>query len=82
MRVKNPTSNSITVQILGTKYTVPADGEVGNIPAEVAKFWQENLHNFLILSEDKTREVPAMDEIVEELKQEVMKEEKPKANKK
>lgn len=52
MTVKNPTNNDITVQIMGVKYTVPANGEVKYVPEEHALYWRDKLHQFLVLGQD------------------------------
>ncbi len=52
MKIQNPTNNEIIVKIFGNVYTLPAEGVLKNVPLEVAKYWSERLHEFLIVSED------------------------------
>jgi len=51
MIVKNPTDSELKVQINGRIYEVDAKGET-SVPAEVALYWRDNIHGFLILSEE------------------------------
>lgn len=55
MIVKNPTDSEISIQFNGVKYTVAANSETPNVPAQVAQHWQENVHNFVTISEDAPR---------------------------
>lgn len=53
MRITNPTKNRIEVSIKGVKYAIEPEGILENIPEEHARYWQEDLHKFLILRKDK-----------------------------
>lgn len=75
MIVKNPTKEEISIQVLGTTYTVGAGEEI-SVPESVAKYWQESIHNFIIVSPEKAVVVPKVElkkvdpEVVEEKKEE------------
>jgi hypothetical protein len=66
MIIKNPTTNEIRVQILGTKYVLPASGEIKYVPEEHALYWKDKIHNFLILSEDKAEVKEKVEPVKEE----------------
>ena len=53
MIIKNPTNEKISVLIKGVSYTVEAEGTINNVPEEHARYWQENLHKFIILRKEK-----------------------------
>ncbi len=58
MQIKNPSNNAIKdVRIFGVLYTIDAEGTLENVPENHARYWQENLHKFLILRKDKLEEV-------------------------
>jgi hypothetical protein len=74
--IKNPTSRAIeNVKIFGETYSIEAEGKLENIPEAIARYWQENLHKFLVIrKEDKVEvekeEIP-QPKVVEEVKEEV-----------
>jgi len=75
MKVTNTTENSITVMLTGKEYTVDADSTISGVPTKDAKYWQESLHNFIILSEEDTVSVEeTVEEVNEEVKEEVVEE--------
>lgn len=54
MKIYNPSNNAIeNVSIFGVKYSISAEGTLDNVPEAHARFWQESLHNFLVLRKDK-----------------------------
>ena len=58
MQIKNPTKEKIEgVQIGENIYTIEAEGTLENVPESDARYWQENLHKFLILRKDKLEDV-------------------------
>lgn len=71
MIVKNPTDKEISVQILGTQYTVPANGEREGVKDEHAIHWKEQIHNFLILKNEEVAEV-SEETVTEETTKEVI----------
>lgn len=69
MKIKNPTSSNIEVLINGTEYKLPADGELLGVNEDVAKYWKDNLHNFLILENENKVEVKLeVDKIISKAK--------------
>ena len=65
MQIKNPINEAITgVKIGENIYSIEANGTLDNVPEKDARFWQENLHKFLILRKDKLEEVKEV-EVVE-----------------
>lgn len=88
MKIKNPTDSDIEIQFKGIKYSVPANGELNSVPEEVAKFWKTSIHEFIVISKDSTdavvapvamkveeevKEVIEEAEVIEEVKQPVVK---------
>ena len=64
MQIKNPTKEKIEgVQIGENIYSIEAEGTLKNVPEADARYWQENLHKFLILRKDELEEVK--EEVVE-----------------
>lgn len=64
MQIKNPTENALDVQVKGVKYHIEAEGTLNNIPEEVARYWQENIHKFIQIQKDKLEaevSVPVID---------------------
>lgn len=58
MQIKNPTKEKIEgVQIGENSYSIDAEGTLKNVPEADARYWQENLHKFLILRKDELEEV-------------------------
>lgn len=53
MKIINPENVEISVKVEGVTYTLPALGELTNVPEKHARYWQENLHKFLILRKDE-----------------------------
>ena len=54
MQIKNPLNEKIEgVKINETIYNIEANGTLDNVPEADARYWQENLHKFLILRKDK-----------------------------
>lgn len=53
MIIKNPTKNRIAVKIFGVDYDIAPEGTLENVPEAAARYWQENLHKFLVLRKDK-----------------------------
>lgn len=45
--VKNPTSSDLKIMRFGVMYELPANGELKNLPEDVARFWGETIHTFL-----------------------------------
>ncbi|MCK9371294.1 hypothetical protein M0R04_15380 [Candidatus Dojkabacteria bacterium] len=77
MQIKNPLNEKIEgVKINETIYNIEANGTLDNVPEADARYWQENLHKFLILRKDKLEEVvsketieiptPKVEEVIEE----------------
>ena len=65
MQIKNPINEAITgVKINNTIYNIEANGTLDNVPEADARFWQENLHKFLILRKDKLEDIKEV-EVVE-----------------
>lgn len=63
MQIKNPTNNKIEgVLIKGEVYSIDANGTLDNIPEEIARYWQENLHKFLILKKDKLENIKEIEQ--------------------
>lgn len=60
MKIHNPTKETIEVKIFGNNYTLPAEGVLENIPAEVAQYWA-GLHGFLKFTEDAKKAAPTVD---------------------
>lgn len=57
MKITNPSNNAIeNISIFGVKYSIEAEGTLDNVPETHARYWQENLHKFLILRKDKLEE--------------------------
>ncbi len=53
MKIYNPSNKAINdVKIFGVSYSIDAEGTLENVPEKVARFWQENLHKFLVLKKD------------------------------
>lgn len=53
MKIKNPSNRAIeNVIIFGERYSIDAEGTLENVPEKHARYWQENLHKFLILRQD------------------------------
>jgi hypothetical protein len=48
-KVQNPLHEDITIMVKGVNYTLPADGELANIPEFVKTHWV-SLHGFLHFS--------------------------------
>lgn len=67
MQIKNPTDNSIEVCVMKTTYFIEANGTLNNVPETHARFWQEHLHNFLILRNDDLEKVVVKDPIPKEV---------------
>ena len=66
MQIKNPSNNAIeNVKIYGISYSIEAEGTLDNVPEAHARYWQENLHKFLVLRKDKLETVK--EEIVIEI---------------
>lgn len=57
MRIINPTDSAIEVSIEGTKYVLPAEGELSGVRIEHALYWKSKLHSFLIIKEDGAEKV-------------------------
>lgn len=69
MQIKNPTKEKIEGVQIGTNiYSIESEGTLNNVPEEDARYWQENLHKFLVLRKDKledSKEVVSQETIVE-----------------
>ena len=52
MRIKNPTEETINVNVFGKEYSVKPLASV-EVPVEVAEYWVTKLHTFLKIEEDK-----------------------------
>ena len=64
MQIKNPSDRAIeNVRIFGVLYSIEALGTLELVPEAHARYWQENLHKFLILRKDKLEE--KKEEVVE-----------------
>jgi len=74
MVITNPTDKDITVSIEGQMYTVEANSSTSGIREKHAIHWVEQLHNFLVISPEKAKEVapkvevPKVAEIIAEAK--------------
>lgn len=87
MKITNPTKEKIEgVQIGINTYSIEAEGTLDNVPEVDARYWQENIHKFLILRKDKLEDVvskeiiveiptPKVEEVKEEIDEEVKEEE-------
>lgn len=65
MQIRNPNSEAIeNVKIFGVLYSIEGEGVLNNVPEAHARYWQENLHKFLILRKDKLEE-EKKEEVVE-----------------
>lgn len=65
MQIKNPLNEKIEgVKIGENIYSIEANGTLENVPEADARYWQENVHKFLILRKDKLEEVKEV-EVVE-----------------
>ena len=57
MQIKNPSNKALNnIRIFGELYSIEAEGTLENVPEHVARYWQENLHKFLVLRKDKLEE--------------------------
>lgn len=72
MKLINPIDKDLSVQIRGVNYSIEAKGYLSNISKEDAKYWQEHIHNFLIIEdgssakkEEVKKEVPVIEEVKE-----------------
>src|SRR3990167_2235680 len=75
MQIKNPSNKALNnIRIFGELYSIEAEGTLENVPEHVARYWQENLHKFLVLRKDKLEEKkvevvevpePKVEEVVE-----------------
>ena len=64
MQIKNPSNRAIeNVRIFGVLYSIDAEGTLSNVPEAHARYWQENLHKFLVLRKDKEEVVPEVVEV-------------------
>ena len=58
MQIKNPTKEKIEgIKIGENIYSIEAEGTLENVPETDARYWQENLHKFLVLRKDKLEDV-------------------------
>jgi hypothetical protein len=65
MQIKNPTKTKIEgIKIGASTYSIEAEGVLNNVPEKDARYWQENLHKFLILKKDSL-ETGVKQEVVE-----------------
>lgn len=64
MKITNPTKEKIEVQIKGVKYSIEPESSIDNIDEEVARFWQEGIHKFLILRKDKLEDTKIDTEVI------------------
>jgi hypothetical protein len=67
MIIQNPIDKEIRVTIFGVEYVLPANGELKNIPDNVAEYWFKELHEFLIVKED-SKQATIVEAIKEEIK--------------
>ncbi|NHZ84757.1 MAG: hypothetical protein GWP19_02630 [Planctomycetia bacterium] len=56
MKIKNPTKDTIKVQINGNIYEIEGNGELFDIPQVDAEYWKKNIHHFMIISEENEEE--------------------------
>jgi hypothetical protein len=63
MRIKNPTDVNISVVVMGSKYSINANGILSNVSEVHAKYWRDNIHNFLQLSEDGVDNLKDVEEV-------------------
>jgi hypothetical protein len=70
MIISNPTPNTIEVTIAGVHYKVLGNSELKGVPVDAARFWKEQLHQFIqILDEGKVKELKEeVEKKVEEIK--------------
>lgn len=65
MQIKNPTKEVLEVQVKGIKYRIEPEGTINNVPEEHARYWQESIHKFIILRNEKSEvveeEAPVID---------------------
>lgn len=73
MIVKNPTENRLEVQVQGVTYVIEPEGTLENVPEAHARYWQESLHKFIVIRNEKKEEVetvvmpkPKVEEVVTE----------------
>ena len=76
MIVKNNTDKKISVKIKGNLYEVEANDSISGVPSEHAEYWKTMLHNFLVLEQESLPEVSYETSIGEEVKSDVVSEEK------
>lgn len=58
MKITNPTKEYIkNIKIGENIYSIEPEGVLENVPESDARYWQENLHKFLILRKDKLEDV-------------------------
>lgn len=74
MKVINTIDKEISVKIKGVSYTLPALGELHNVPQEHAEYWKGSLHNFIkimkddkVKSENEVSEVEDLDAIIDDI---------------
>lgn len=88
--IKNPTRNPISIRFEGFDYSVEAMGS-SVVPAAVAKYWKERIHNFVSIKKVSDAVVKAVEEevaveevveVAEEVIEEVIEEAPKAANKK
>lgn len=86
MKITNPTKNKIEgIKIGENTYSIDAEGTLNNVPEKDARYWQENLHKFLVLKKDSLEEVskkevveiptPVIPAVTETVSEEIIKEE-------
>ena len=63
MLIKNPTKEKISVVISLNNYTIEPEGTLKNVPEADARYWQENLHKFLVIRKDELE--TSVDEVIE-----------------
>lgn len=72
--IKNPTRNAISIRFEGFDYSVEAMGSAV-VPAAVAKYWKERIHNFVSIKKVPEAVVAKAEEAVVEEKEEEVAEE-------
>ena len=80
MKITNPTDKAISMQYLGTVYSIDANDSLPNVSDAVGLHWKEKVHHFVVLETDAV-EVKEEVEEVEEVKEEKVEKVEKKASK-
>lgn len=67
MKIINPTTQTLKVQIKGTVYEVGPEGSISGVPAEYAEYWKNMIHAFIKVEEEGSKPVVAQEVVPEEV---------------